>query len=263
MMVSRRKLLKIGATATLGSLAGPLVGNAQKNVSPRTYLLIHGSWFGGWVWGPVAEQLRALGHHVTTPTLTGLGERRHLLKDTATLSTHITDITNHIELEGLTDIDLVGWSYGGMVTTALLAQMPERIRSMTYLDAFVPQDGESLVDLFGPEGERLYGANRDDGLPIPPLPLEFLGVADPSLVKELTPKLTPQPWRTYFEKVTASSKNPDIPFIYVICRNGLTSNFEPFYQRFLGQPNTKTFELQTSHLCMVTATEETVRILAN
>src|SRR5208283_3726244 len=96
----------------------------------RTYVLLHGAWHGGWVWRDVASGLRAMGHAVTTPTLTGLGERRHVGNDTADLATHIEDVVAHIEMEELQDITLVGWSYGGMVVTGALARIPHRIKSL-------------------------------------------------------------------------------------------------------------------------------------
>jgi pimeloyl-ACP methyl ester carboxylesterase len=115
------------------------------------YIFVHGGWCGGWLWRYVAPALRERGHVVTTPTLTGLGERRHSENRTATLSTHIEDIVAHIEMEDFQDVTLVSQSYGGMVATGTLARIPNRIRSTIYLDAFVPEDGKSLVDCFSPE----------------------------------------------------------------------------------------------------------------
>jgi pimeloyl-ACP methyl ester carboxylesterase len=119
-------------------------GDRQSRNERHTFVLVHGGWCGGWIWRYVAPALRERGHVITTPTLTGLGERRHLENRTATLSTHIEDVVAHIEMEGFQDVILVSQSYGGMVATGTLARIPDRIRSMIYLDAFVPEYGESL-----------------------------------------------------------------------------------------------------------------------
>jgi pimeloyl-ACP methyl ester carboxylesterase len=132
---------------------------------------------------------------VTTPTLTGLGERRHSENRTATLSTHIEDIVAHIEMEGFQDVTLVSQSYGGVVATGTLARIPDRIRSMIYLDAFVPEDGKSLVDCLSPELRAQFIIYKDEDRPIPPLPLSYLGITDPALVEFMTPRLVNQPWR--------------------------------------------------------------------
>jgi len=103
----------------------------------HTYVLIAGAWHGGWVWRDVIPGLRKLGHAVTAPTLTGLGERRHIGTSDTDLSTHIDDVIAHIEMEDLQSVTLVGWSYGGMVITGVTARIPDKIKSLIYLDAFV------------------------------------------------------------------------------------------------------------------------------
>jgi len=125
----------------------------ERNLSHerRTFVLVHGSWDGGWAWSQVAPLLRAAGHEVYTPTLTGLGERVHLRHPGITLDTHIQDIVNVLAYEDLHAVVLVGWSYGGMVITGAAEQLPERIDHLVYLDARVPQDGQSASDLLGPE----------------------------------------------------------------------------------------------------------------
>jgi pimeloyl-ACP methyl ester carboxylesterase len=105
-------------------------GDQQSRNERHTFVLVHGGWCGGWIWRYVAPALREQGHVVTTPTLTDLGERRHLENRTATLSTHIEDVVAHIEMEGFQDVILVSQSYGGMVATGTLARIPDRIRSM-------------------------------------------------------------------------------------------------------------------------------------
>jgi len=112
-----------------------------------TFVLVHPAWFGSWCWRDVAALLRAAGHDVHAPTLTGLGERAHLANSAVTLSTHVADVVNLIIFEGLERITLVGNSSGGTVITAAADRIPERIERIVYLDAFVPSDGESTRDL--------------------------------------------------------------------------------------------------------------------
>lgn len=116
-----------------------------------TFVLVHGGWDGGWGWRKVARKLQVSGHEVFTPTLTGSGERVHLATPEVGLDTHILDVANLLRYEDLYDVILVGTSYGGMVITGVAEIAPERIGQMIYLDAFVPQDGESVNDMAGPE----------------------------------------------------------------------------------------------------------------
>jgi pimeloyl-ACP methyl ester carboxylesterase len=116
-----------------------------------TFVLVHGAWGGGWAWKRVAPLLRAQGHEVFTPTLTGLGERVHLASPDVNLDTHIQDVVNQLRYEDLENVLLVGWSYGGMVITGVLDRAPERLAHLVYLDAEVPCNGESEFDVAGPE----------------------------------------------------------------------------------------------------------------
>ena len=127
-----------------------------------TFLICHGAWSAGWAWKKVRPLLRAAGHEVFTPTYTGLGERAHLVSRTVTLDTHIADVLGVIECEDLSDIVLVGHSYGGMVATGVADRARERIAKLVYLDAFVPENGQSLFDLL-PAAERDRRGERHQG----------------------------------------------------------------------------------------------------
>jgi pimeloyl-ACP methyl ester carboxylesterase len=117
-------------------------------------VLVHGAWFGAWVWRDVASGLREMGHVVTTPTLTAIGERRYLGGASPNLSTHIKDVALHVEMEDLEDITLVGWSYGGLLTAGGLPPIEHRIKSMIYLDAFLPENGKAIIDSSYPNDRR-------------------------------------------------------------------------------------------------------------
>lgn len=135
-----------------------------------TYVLVHGAFGGGWQFRAVASRLAAAGHEVYRPTLTGLGERSHLLSPDIDLDTHIEDIRRVLEYEDLHEVILAGKSYGGMVVTGVAERVPERLRHVVYLDAVVPQDGQSLVGVLGPEVEQHMErvvAERGDGWRMP------------------------------------------------------------------------------------------------
>src|SRR5215469_2989589 len=114
-----------------------------------TYVLVHGGGHGGWCYRRVARLLRAAGHEVYAPSLTGLGERSHLLSPQVDLDTHIRDVTSLLHYEDLTDVILVGHSYGGMVITGIADRAADRVGRLVYLDAANPKNGQSLVDVSG------------------------------------------------------------------------------------------------------------------
>lgn len=116
-----------------------------------TYVLVPGGWSGGWQWRSAARLLQAEGHEVFAVTLTGLGERWHLASPDINLTTHVEDVANLLRFEQLDQVILAGHSYGGMVITGVAEQVPERLAHLVYVDAFVPEDGQTLFDILGPE----------------------------------------------------------------------------------------------------------------
>ena len=135
-----------------------------------TYVLVHGAWAGGWMWRSVARDLRAEGHEVFTPTLTGLGERVHLAHPEIDLDTHVLDVENVIRYERLEEVLLVGYSYAGLVISGVAERVPESIGRLVYLDALVPRDGESCADLVGRARAGFFvraAKQRGDGWRVP------------------------------------------------------------------------------------------------
>lgn len=128
-----------------------------------TIVIVHGWWSGGWYFQDVARRLRAQGHEVYTPTVTGVGERVHLASPDIRLDTHVQDVVNVLEFEDLRDVVLVGYSYGGMIVTVVADRVPERIDRVAYLDAFVPRDGESLRDLMPELARQMEEVARAEG----------------------------------------------------------------------------------------------------
>jgi len=233
-----------------------LLGDNDRN--GRTYVLIHGAWYGAWCWRDVTPALRDRGHRVFAPTLSGLGATRHLPLDRIDLETHIKDIIGEIEMEDLRDIHLVGWSYGGMVSTGVLARAKERIKSMIYLDAFVPQDGKALIDY----ATDLPKDELPKGVPLSPIPLEAFGSNDPAIAPFVNARLAPMPYECMFQPVKALVERPkDIPHTYIRCLGFDPSPFDSFYNRFKEDPTWDTYALKTGHVCMLTHPNETVEVL--
>jgi len=141
---TRRTVLG-GMTAGVGLMGMADRASAQAPATAKTFVLVHGAWHGGWCWRRVSDLLQKQGHKVFTPTMTGLGERSHLIDAKVNLATHMTDIVNVIRWEGLSDIVLVGHSYGGVIISGVADQMREAIGSIVFLDAFVPENGDSLA----------------------------------------------------------------------------------------------------------------------
>src|ERR1700678_102881 len=143
-IMKRRDILKTMAIAGLAAGGDGMAAKAA--TTAQTFVLVHGAWHGGWCWSRVADRLRAAGHRVFTPTQTGLGERKHLLSKDITLDTFTTDIVNVIEAEELSDIILVGHSFGGNAISGVADVMPERIRHLVYLDSLVVEGDKSPFD---------------------------------------------------------------------------------------------------------------------
>jgi pimeloyl-ACP methyl ester carboxylesterase len=234
-----------------------------------TYVLVHGAWHGGWCWQRVARLLRATGHDVFTPTLTGLGERAHLLGPEITLDTHIQDILGVLYYEDLYDVVLVGHSYAGMVITGVAEQAAERLGHLVYLDAFVPSNGQALSDFAPPEIVALFheGARTEgNGYGVPPLPGTF-GVTDEADLAWVSPRLGLHPLQTKLDPVQVSNPLAErLPRTYIYCADpavppGVARPFTPFAARLRADPDWCYAELATGHSAMITAPEELSRLL--
>jgi len=143
-----------------------------------TFVLVHGAWLGGWCYKRVAQQLQRAGHEAYRPTLTGLGERAHLMSPSINLDTHIADILGVIQWEELSDFVLCGHSYGGMVISGVADKIPEKIRSLVYLDAFLPENGQSIMDITnqGAAEMRADAVQNGDGYKLSPIPAKVFQV---------------------------------------------------------------------------------------
>ena len=189
--------------------------------SPRTFVLVHGIWHGGWCWSRIAEVLRARGHTVTTPTHTGLGERMHLMSAAITLDTFVTDIVNHLRWEDLSAVVLVGHSFGGAPISGAADRVRERIAKLIYLDAAIMENGESWFGLLAADivaDRRQHAQEFSGGVSLPPAAPESFGVTDPDDAAWLAPRLTPHPFATLVTPLTLAHRSGNgLPAHYVTC----------------------------------------------
>ncbi len=228
-----------------------------------TFVLIHGAWEGGWVWKETAAHLRAAGHEVFAPTLSGLGERAHLMNPDIDLDTHINDVLGVLRWEGLETVTLVGHSYGGMVAAGVADRARSRIGSLIYLDAFMPKDGEALLDMLPPEraaGMRAIADEAGEGwyLPLSAAPLQ--NVTDPKEAALLAEFCVSHPFATMTQELTLTGDHLNIAKItFVLATEFQPSPFTPFAAeaRRLGWP---VEELATHHFTMISMPRETADI---
>ena len=198
-----------------------------------TFVVAHGAWGAGWVWKKMHPLMNARGHRLITPTLTGLGERAHLARPDIDLDTHIADILGVLKFEDLTGINLIGHSYGGMVATGVADRARKRIAQLIYLDAFVPNDGDSAFDLL-PEvtrAQRQTGASGGaDGWRMPPGPMPP-DTPEPDRAW-CEPLRIPQPMKTFEQKLKMQGGPLTLPRHYIYCkRSPPDDRFRRFYER--------------------------------
>ena len=229
-----------------------------------TFVLVHGAWSGGWCYFKVAERLRALGHLVFTPTLTGQGERSHLTGTAINLTLHIIDVLNVFHYERLDGVVLAGHSYGGMVITGVGDRIPDRIRALVYLDAFLPQDGQSLFDINVPKNTQMFidNAGKIGGLGVPPPPAAFFNV-NPDDAQRVDELATPFPIGCFTEKIKLSGKQDSIKKHVYVHSTVLPreSPFKPFYERVKNDPAWSAHTLPCGHDAMLDMPDDVTRIL--
>ena len=186
-----------------------------------SFVLLHGAWHGGWCWAGVAAALRARGHAVTTPTQTGLGERRRLMSREITLETFGSDLLEHLFFEDLRDVVLVGHSFGGNAVSIAAERAPERLRRLVYLDALVLEGGESGLSRVPGDvaaARRAAAEAHDGGVSIPPPDPSAFGVEDPAAAAALAARLTPHPLSVYEAPLPISGPpGGGLPAVYVRC----------------------------------------------
>jgi len=237
---------------------------AQTVKKPPVYVLVHGAWHGGWCWQRVSAKLRTDGATVYTPTLSGLGEHKNTLNMEINLDTHIEDIVGFIEMEDLHDVVLVGHSYAGTVIAGVVERIPARLKKLVFLDAMIVKNGESALSVHPKEAQEFSenASKKDNGLSIPPFPVEAFGITNPADVKWTSARLTPQPYKTFTQRlVLKNSYGNHLPLIYIACTNPQMPVLKTFSDEVKRDKNWKHYTLKTGHDAMITAPDEVSDLL--
>ncbi len=264
--LTRRRVLKGAlATSALATAGCATVGTTIPTSVPKTFVLVHGAWHGGWCWRDVKSILESQGHRVFTPTLSGLGERAHLMSPNISLQTHVSDILGVIESEELNEFVLVGHSYGGMVITGVADIVKDQISHIVYLDAALPKHGEAMMtqgptktaDELRQQKVFLESLSNDGVSMLEPEPALFgISKNDKNMTAWVKRRLTPHPLRTWSDPISIENGGPEgIPGTYIICTTpALQGTSFSYHANILSsQPNWTVIELATGHDAMITA----------
>ena len=229
------------------------------------FVLVHGAWGGGWYWARTARLLQAAGHDVFTPTLTGLGERSHLLTRDVGLETHIADILGVLKYEQLAEVVLVGHSYGGMVVSGVADRATDRIRTLVYLDAALPENGQAMSDLISAERFAMFveaARARGDGWKIPPMPAEWWGIDNIEDRAWIDDYCGFHPLKTLTDKIALSGRHLTVrDKVFILASAYNPSPFQQFAKRTREDPAWTNYEIPTRHFTMVQMPRETADLL--
>jgi pimeloyl-ACP methyl ester carboxylesterase len=226
-----------------------------------TFLLVHGAWHGAWCWRRVARLLTRAGHEVFAPTLTGLCERSHLLTRDIDLDTHILDIVNELKWQELKDVVLVGHSYGGMVISGVAERMEKTIASFVMLDAFMPENGQSVVDIWpSAMREGLLAAERAGASVVPPRPAESFKVNDEDRAW-VDAQCTPQPIKSFLQELRLTGARERIAKKSYVRATGVSIPYLDAGLASARQNGWRTYEVPCGHDVMLDMPERLVEIL--
>jgi pimeloyl-ACP methyl ester carboxylesterase len=232
---------------------------------PNTFLLIHGAWHGGWCWDDVVSALHAQGDTVLAPTLPGMGEHEAPPTNGIDLDRHVTAVVRLIDEQRLDDFVLVGHSYAGMIVSAVADQRAERIRHLVYLDAFVPEHGQSLASLLPAQTWAAFEQSAElsgSGQLLPVPPPEMFGLFD-QLAAVTAPRLRPQPKATFTQpaQMARGGWAAVRARTYIACDKPAADVFEPFKKRLQQDRGWGYQSMATGHDAMLSAPFELARAL--
>jgi len=270
-MITRRGFLKTSSAATAGAVtAVDNTGFASVTDNPRNFILVHGAWHGGWCWGRVADVLRARGHRVFTPSLTGLGDRAHLFSKDISLQTHVEDILAVVETGELSDFVLVGHSYGGFVISGVADTLRERVSRYVYLGGSVPPDMSTGASFswagFNPpearEARLKAVQEQGKGVALPAPPPSAFAVTEPADVAWLQRRLRPMPLQTYVGTFTfKNSGSNGLKRTYIASTKPPYALLAATRDRIRGDNTWSFTTIETGHDSMVTAPDELASLL--
>ena len=226
-----------------------------------TFLVCHGAWSAGWAWKKMHPLMAARDHRLVTPTYTGLGERAHLANPSIDLETHIQDVLNVIKYEDLRDIVLVGHSYGGMVATGVADRVRDRVTQLIYVDAFVPEDGQSLLDLDQMAAVRMQElASTGGGWRVPPNPPP--PDTSPADVEWISTRRVEMPIKCLQTRLKLQGGALTLPRSYIYAtRITPADTFGQFAKRAQSEAGWRYFEIDASHAPNITAPEALMALL--
>ena len=234
-------------------------------------VLIHGAWHGGWCYRDTAKALRAKGHNVFTPTLSGNGEHAHQSHDGITLETHIRDVLGVIEAEELSDVILLGHSYGGMVITGVADRIPEKLKHLIYLDAFIPENSDTLLSILdkalAPEvaavfrGAFLGSSAVDNCMKTAPIPAAMFGIKEENHAW-VNRRCVAQSLATFTVPLLLSGKGAHLPKLFILADGWDPSPFRYFAKQVDGQAHWTLAKLPSSHDVMVDMPHELAALIA-
>lgn len=224
-------------------------------------VLIHGAFHGGWCWREVARRLRAEGHEVFCPTLTGLGARAHLIGPGVDLETHIADIANLIEAEELGDAVLVSHSYGGMPATGAADRLADRLSALVYLDSYTPADGDSAMSVRNAEPGHLPLPEPEDGVSMPPPPATAFGV-EGGQAAWVARRLTPHPFPAMTQPIRLTGAWRQVPRkVYIRMASYPGSHFDRYYEAAEADPDWVAIRREGPHDVMIAEPDWLVGVL--
>ena len=229
------------------------------------FLLVHGAWHGGWCWRRVVEILAGEGHRVFAPSLTGLGDRAHLLSPDVGLSTHVDDVLAVIEAEEPAHIVLCAHSYGGAVATQVADRVPQKIGTLVFLDALLPQDGRSLLDLDSPERREAIVSRVVEtprGPVLPPAPAALYALAAPQDVAWVDRRCVPQALRTYTDPAALTGAWMQIKVLAYACTLRFPApDFRGLAAQLAKDPRFTIRELASGHDAMIDVPQDVADLL--
>jgi pimeloyl-ACP methyl ester carboxylesterase len=228
----------------------------------KTFVLVHGAWHGGWCWARVASILRGRGHAVLTPTMTGLGERSHLLSRAIDLDVMVADIANVLLWEDLEDVVLVGHSFGGNAISGVADRMPER--RLVYLDAIMLENGQTPFSRLPSDivAVRTKAAQESSGgLSLPPPPASAFGITDASQARWVESRMTPHPFATFTSPLHLKGRvGNGLAASYIVCTDPLYQPLEAS-RRWVRAQGWTMREIATGHDAMVSAPDRLADML--
>jgi pimeloyl-ACP methyl ester carboxylesterase len=257
-----RRVVLGGMGVGLMSMVDATNAQVQTQTNAKTFVLVHGAWHGGWCWRRVSDLLERRGHKVFTPTMTGLGERSHLIDPKVNLATHVTDIVNVIKWEGLGDIVLVGHSYGGAIISGVAEQVGDTIGSLVFLDAFVPENGDSLATKASqPVREAIAALVEKGETAMKPVPAAVFRVneKDRAWVDAMC---TPHPLATLTDKIALTGARERVAKkAYIRAKGYPSAPFDGAQERLKADAAWRVHEMPCGHDAMVDMPDRLTEIL--